>query len=255
MPLSFSASVLSEASGPVEKSDRVLRRRRVQLGAGRVALLLQAGDEDLAARSIHLPSPSAAARACDVGQHVGDRLHLRDRVVELGHAPRRRVDVRVDQAGQDGLAAEVDHDRCLGPWWRRTSASVPTRDDLRRPSRPSPGATENVRVDGDDLAVVDDQVGVGRRAPRRRMTRRAGRPGAIAARICVSWRCAEERRRSWTDCKADVPARAHCRSRGKHAATMRALPRCLVSSIVVLLVMASRPAHILAEDDPLAWPA
>src|SRR3954453_21229040 len=48
MPLSFRASELSEASGPVEKSTGVLGRSTVQLIPGRVALLLKPGDEHLA---------------------------------------------------------------------------------------------------------------------------------------------------------------------------------------------------------------
>ena len=61
--------------------------------------------------TIHLPGPSASARDVDVIQHVRDRFHLGDRVIELGHAGIGRVRVRIDQAGQDHLALEVDEPR------------------------------------------------------------------------------------------------------------------------------------------------
>ena len=112
----------------------------------------------------HLPGAQRLGPRPDVGQDVGDRLHLGDRVVELGHARPGRVRVRVDQAGQDRLAAEVDH---RGP-------RPPGLEDLLvGPDPEQPVALDGqgladreVAVDRDDLAVVEDQVGlVGPPAP------------------------------------------------------------------------------------------
>ena len=55
----------------------------------------------------HSPWPRRSA-APDVVEDVADRLHLGDGVIELDH-PRWSDGMRVDQAGQDHLALEIDH--------------------------------------------------------------------------------------------------------------------------------------------------
>ena len=133
----------------------VLGRGPVQLRPGRVALLLEPGDEDLADDD-PLPGAQCLGPRPDVVQHVPDRLHLGDRVVELGHARPGRVRVRVDQARQDHLAAEVDH---------RRARPAGLEDLLVGPDAEQAVALDGqgladreLAVDRDDLAVVQDQV-------------------------------------------------------------------------------------------------
>ena len=77
-------------------------------------------------------------------------------MVELGHARPGRVRVRVDQARQDHLAAEVDH---------RRARPAGLEDLLVGPDAEQAVALDGqgladreVAVDRDDLAVVQDQV-------------------------------------------------------------------------------------------------
>src|SRR5437867_417540 len=86
----------------------MFRGRLVQLGPGRIALLAQARDEYLT-QSDPLARRDYPGPLADVGQDVGDRLEVRQRMVELGHAGAGRMDVRIDQARQDTRALQVDH--------------------------------------------------------------------------------------------------------------------------------------------------
>ena len=128
-------------------------RRPIELGAGRIALLAEARDEDLRQGD---PAPGIGRLGArpDVREDVLDALHVRDTLLELVHRRARRMHVGIDQPRQHGLAAEIDllrawagqfHD--VGVRAHRDDAPVANRHGLH-------GA--KLRVDGHDLAGVED---------------------------------------------------------------------------------------------------
>ena len=138
---------------PGAKGDRMAGRRLVELGAGRIALLAQARDEDLRQRD-PVPGLGRLGARAEVREHVLDGLHVRDGLLELVHRRARRMHVGIDQARQHRLAAEIDllgaragqlHD--LGVRAGREDAPVANRHGLH---------DAKLRVDGHDLAVVED---------------------------------------------------------------------------------------------------
>ena len=106
--------------------------------------------------TIHFPAPRALGPRPDVIQHVADRLHLGDRVVELGHARPGRVRVRVDQARQDHLAAEVDHRRARPAGLEDLLVGADAEQAVALDGQGL--ADRELAIDRDDLAVVQDQV-------------------------------------------------------------------------------------------------
>ena len=149
--------------GPGVERDRVPRRHRVEFRAGREARLAQPGDEDLRERNPlsfrHHFHPVAKIR-----QHVGDRLHVRNRVFELRHRRGRRVHMRINEARHDRPAAQVVHRRDSRSRQRPDGAGLADGDDpsiLHRKRLPDGKGV----VDGDDLASDVDRVG----GPRRRL--------------------------------------------------------------------------------------
>ena len=94
--------------GPGCEQHGVFGRGLIELGASRVALFLEPGDENLA--DDH-PSagPHGLRAGPDVVEHIRDRLHVGHGVIEFRQAGVGRVGVRIDQPGQDHLAGQVDH--------------------------------------------------------------------------------------------------------------------------------------------------
>ncbi len=128
-------------------------RRLIELEAGRIALLPESRDEDLRQRNPLSRLRLARARP-DVGEHVLDALHVRDRLLELVHRRGRRVHVRIDQAGQHGLAPEID---LPGPGRRELEHA-----GIRAGGENAPVANRHrfhdaeLRIDGRDPSVVED---------------------------------------------------------------------------------------------------
>src|SRR6266571_9332633 len=82
------------------------RRGAVELGARRITLLAQPGDEDLADVN-PLALLERAGTLADVVQDVLDGFYFGDRMIELRHG-RVRMDVRINQAGQYHLSLKVN---------------------------------------------------------------------------------------------------------------------------------------------------
>ena len=99
--------------GPGREQHGVLGRGLVQLVASRVALLFEPGDEDLADDDPSLRAQGLGP-STNVIEHVRDRLHLGDRMVELGHAG----------VGRDGRANRSGPARPSCRRGRRGSCSV-----------------------------------------------------------------------------------------------------------------------------------
>ena len=108
--------------------------------------------------TIHSPVAQRLGPRPDVVQDVGDRLHLGDRVVELGHA-----------APVGCVCESIRPGRTILPPRSTTSVLGPAglEDLLVGPDAEQAAALDGqgladreVAVDGDDLAVVEDQVGL-----------------------------------------------------------------------------------------------
>jgi hypothetical protein len=98
---------------PGLKGDGVFGRGGVQLGAGGITLLPQPRDENLR-EGDPLALRDDGGAGANVGEYIGDGLHLRHRVVELIQARVAGVRVRVHQAGDDEAAPRV-HDAGVRP--------------------------------------------------------------------------------------------------------------------------------------------
>ena len=156
MPLSFSASVLSEASGPVEKRTGCFGADRVELGPGRIALLLEPGDEDLADAD-PLALGQRLGPRLDVVQHVRDRLHLGDGMIELVHAAPVGCVCESIRPGRTILPPR-SMTFVASPLVARTSSFVPTCTMRLAADGDRLGDRKRL-IDRHDLAVVQDQVG------------------------------------------------------------------------------------------------
>ena len=147
--------------GPGREQDGVLGRGLVELVAGRVALFLEPGDEDLADDD-PASGPDGLGPGADVIEHIRDRLHLGDRMVELGHAGVGRVRVRIDQARQDHLAGEVDDRRLRAACLQHVLVGADADQTVALDGQGL--GNREVAIDRDDLPVMEDQVGfLGRR--------------------------------------------------------------------------------------------
>src|SRR5262249_36897215 len=91
----------------------------------------------------------------DVREGVFQRADQRRRVGQLGGDHAVGVDVRIDEAGQDGLALGVD-DACLVALVGEDGLVVADGDDL---AGSDGGGGGGPGVEGDDFGVVDDEVG------------------------------------------------------------------------------------------------
>ncbi len=114
---------------------------------------------------IHLPGSVFPCALPEVRQHVADALHIGDRLLELVHRRGRRVHVRIDQSRQHGLAAKIDP-LCARLGKLQHVSVCPGRQDAAVANRHRFDDVK-LRIDGDNLAVVDDVA-------RRRLRRLAG---------------------------------------------------------------------------------
>ena len=93
--------------GPRGEEQRVFGSHTVQLGTGRITLLPQSCDEHLSQRD-PLPLRHHLRAGREVIEHILDRIHLRDRVVELNDTRRLWMRMAVNQPGQDHLSGEIN---------------------------------------------------------------------------------------------------------------------------------------------------
>ncbi len=142
--------------GPCPKHTRVVRNCFIEFGPRGVSLLAKPCDEHLlehdplAVLQLRRPHP-------EVVEHVLHRFHIGDRVVELGHGRPTRVNVRIDQAGQDHLAVQIEHFRILGP--QPQNVLIPAHGDDPIALHGHRLADGERGIDRDDLRVMDDQPG------------------------------------------------------------------------------------------------
>jgi hypothetical protein len=136
---------------------RVLGRYLVELPAGRETLFLELAFVPIA-RGL---DPAALRRGGGAGANP---LEQRVDRVDIGHADfleiRRQpseVDVRIVEPGDDRLATGVDRPR-LGRGEPHDRGARSDRDDPAVANRHRLG-TRVVAVQGDDVGVVDDEVG------------------------------------------------------------------------------------------------
>jgi hypothetical protein len=134
-------------------------RRGVQFSAGRIAALLQAGDE-------HLPDfdPVAfrhdARPAAHVSQHILDRFHRGNRMIEFRHARIGGMGVGIHETGQYESSRQINLLRARAA----KSAHFLIRTDADNPI-PLHGdglPHGECRVDSGDLPVVKNQIRRGR---------------------------------------------------------------------------------------------
>src|SRR5947199_10554047 len=88
------------------------RRGAVELGARRITLFAQPGDEDLTNVN-PLALLERAGTLADVVQDVLDGFHFGDRMIELRHG-RVRMDVRINQPGHYHSSLQVN-ESCRRP--------------------------------------------------------------------------------------------------------------------------------------------
>ena len=156
MPLSFRASELTDASGPVPKYTGL--RGAASSSSARVGKRWSFSRVMNTCDSvIHSPGLVTAGAPADVLQHVRDGLHVGHRVIELVHRRVGGVHVGVDQSGQHRLALQVDLARLrtgqladLGVGAHRHNAVAPHGHRA--------GDAEAL-VHRDDLPVLQDHVG------------------------------------------------------------------------------------------------
>ena len=147
---------LGQAAVVPREDGGVVRRGGVEVGAGGNAPFLDSGDID--ARQL---DPAAGRRFLGARAHpvldLANRVQLHERLRRFAARGARRVHVRFDQAGDDGLPLRVDDagrgaDELLhlivGPY--RGEHAVLDRDRLG-PRKPG--------VNGQDLGVPHDHIG------------------------------------------------------------------------------------------------
>ena len=157
-PAELQGQGVQRGVGAGGEQDGVGGRGAVQLGAGRIAPLRQPGDE-------HLADDHPASRAHGLGpgpdviQDVADGLHLGDRVVGLGRG----------MAPLGWVCESIRPGRTILPPRSTTAVAGPRVAErlLVGPDHEEPVAADRdgladreVAVDGDDLAAVQDQVGL-----------------------------------------------------------------------------------------------
>ena len=136
--------------------DVMIRRRGRDLGLRRAALLGElrfdpaAGDDQPASFRRGLRGGAQAVKRF-AERRRADPVHLG----RVGQPGADRVDMRVDQSGNDGAAGEIDHAR-RGTGQRADVGRAPDRDDAVAAHRQRFGRR---RVERDDLAVEKDRVG------------------------------------------------------------------------------------------------
>src|SRR6266550_1546518 len=159
------------------------RRRPIELGAGRIALLAEARDEDLR-QGDPAPGIGLLGARTDVRENVLDALDVGDTLLELVHRRARSMHVGIDQPRQHRLAAEINLLRALAGQFRdvgvrahRDDAPLANRHSLDgaklRVNSHNPGAVEDVARRGFALPASCknerqkdlDQVAVHRRSP------------------------------------------------------------------------------------------
>lgn len=93
----------------------------------------------------------------DIAQDILDRLHVGNRMIELGHTGAGRMRVGIDKARYDGLAAQIHQPgaRPSQPENTGVAADLNNTAILDRHGRPD----RELAVDRDDLPVVQDQIG------------------------------------------------------------------------------------------------
>ena len=130
-------------------------RHAVQLFPSRVALLSQARDEDLL-QDDPFPLLNHLRPRPEIIEHFANRLHFWNRMIELGHRCAERVGVRVHQARQDHLAAQIDNG-CPRPLQFQHLVICACRYDVVALDSKRLLNGESV-IDCDDFAVVKNQV-------------------------------------------------------------------------------------------------
>ena len=156
MPQSFRAIELSTASGPVAKDDRVVRRRLVKLGTRGIPLLPQPGDENLL-QVDPFAGPHRRRPLPEEAQHVGDRFHGGNLMVEFVHRGRHDMQVGVDQPGQHGFSAQIDLLRLWPGQLEHLGALANGHNAIAADGHRLDDA--EIGINGHNFAMMHDQVG------------------------------------------------------------------------------------------------
>ena len=133
----------------------------IEFGARRIALLPEPGDENLL-QTDPLSLGHDLRPLPKVVQHIGDRLHFRDGMVELIHRRPGWVRVGVDESWQHCLARKIGQLRLL----TRERSHGGVRADSHDPAVGYGNCLSNRKllINGHDLAVKENRVRRCRRA-------------------------------------------------------------------------------------------
>jgi len=155
--VSLEGQSVQRGVGPGGEDDGVIGGGFVELGAGWVALLFEARDENLA-QADPVAFGYDLRPIVDMREDVFDRRHGGDLVIELEHRGIEGVSMAVDKARDDSCAIEIDDASLRAFAFKDRSGSADGGDAISFDGHCR--VDREARVHSNNLAVVDDEVGL-----------------------------------------------------------------------------------------------